>query len=356
MHYHEALTEIGQGRVRPVYLVHGGEPFLIEEVHRALRAAVVRPESADFNYHVLDPGPDQVGQALGLAQTQPVFAERRLVVVKECPAIVPRRKGAAEKEAPAGGGEGPSDGGEPSGGGGDAALLDYLKAPAPSTVLLFIAGAVDARRKVTKALTAAGAAVECQPLKPEDAVMWVQRRAESRGKQLNGRAASLLVERVGTDLRLLDGELEKLVLYAGKAREIQARDVERMVANLAETEIFRLTDAVLHRDRTRAIALLERLLRQVDHPLQLLVALTNRFRQLLLVKALEERGLNRRDAAAQAHMHPYPYGKLADHAATVPRSQIVQALERLLEADLAMKSGFDPRLTLETVVVELMGE
>ncbi|WP_374711477.1 DNA polymerase III subunit delta [Symbiobacterium terraclitae] len=355
MHYHEALTEIGQGRIRPVYLVHGGEPFLIEEVHRALRAAVVRPESADFNYHVLEPGPDQIAQALSLAETQPFFAERRLVVVKDCPVIVPRRKGGAEKEAPPGVGEGSPDEAEPSGG-GDGALLHYLKAPVPSTVLLFTAGAVDARRKVTKALAAAGAVVECRPLKPEDAVMWVQNRAQSRGKHLNTRAAGLLVERVGTDLRLLDGELEKLVLYAGKAREIQARDVERMVANMAETEIFRLTDAVLHRDRARAIALLDRLLRQVDHPLQLLVAITNRFRQVLLVKALEDRGLNRRDAAAQAHMHPYAYGKLADHARAVPRSQVHRALERLLEADLAMKSGFDPRLTLETVVVELMGE
>jgi len=342
VHYHEALAEIRSGRFRPVYLVYGEETFLVEEVYRALRAAIVRPETADFNFHVLEPGPDQLSQALSLAQTQPFFADRRLVVVKDCPAIVPRRKAGAEEEA--------------QGDAGDANLLAYLKAPVSSTVLLFLAASVDARRKTTKALMAAGGAVECQPLKTEDAVMWVQQRAQSEGKRLGTQAANMLVERVGPDLGLLAGELEKLVLYVGGAREIRPADVETMVANLAETEIYRLSDAVLKRDRARAVALLERLLQQVDHPLQLLSALTNRFRQLLLVKALAERRLPRREAAQLAHMHPYAFGKLADHAATVDREQITAALRRLLEADLAMKSGFDPRLTLETVVAELMGE
>ncbi|WP_273379584.1 DNA polymerase III subunit delta [Symbiobacterium thermophilum] len=342
MQYHEVLDEIGRGILRPVYLVYGEEGFLVEEVYRALRAAVVHPETADFNFHVLEPGPDQLSQALSLAQTQPFFAEKRLVVVKECPAIVPRRRGGSDEQAPADA--------------GDAALLGYLKAPVASTVLLFLAAQVDVRRKTTKALMAAGAAVECRPLKPEDAAMWAQRRAQSEGKRLGGQAAHLLVERVGTDLGLLARELEKLVLYVGPAGEIRAADVETMVSAVAETEIFRLSDAVLRRERARAVALLERLLQQVDHPLQLLSALTGRFRQLLLVKALAARRLSPKEAAQLAHMHPYAYGKLAEHAATVDRAEIVRALKRLLEADLAIKSGYDPRLTLETVVAELVGE
>lgn len=343
MHYRDALGEIEAGRFRPVYLVYGGEAFLTEEVFHALRTALVQPETADFNYHVLDQSPDQVRQALTLAQTQPFFAERRLVVVKECAALTPRRKAGDD-----GGEEGPPEE-------SDEALLSYLKKPVSSTVLLFLNASVDARRKVTKALIASGCAVECQPLKGEDAVMWVQQRAQSKGKKLGAPAANLLVERIGADLQLLDSELEKLVLFAGPAREIRPGDVEQMVSNMAETEIYRLTEAVVRKDRTRTLLLLDRVLRQVDHPLQVLAALTNRFRQLLLVKSLAARGLSRKDGAAAAHMHPYAYEKVVGQAAAVDRGQIVAALERLLEADLAMKSGFDPRLTLETVVVELLG-
>lgn len=343
MLYREALDEIKAGQFRPVYLIYGGEAYLKEELFFALRAAAVQPETADFNYHVLDPAADQVQQALSLAQTQPFFAERRLVVVKECPAITPRKRAAESDDEPAAGGQ-------------DEALLAYLQKPVPSTVLLFLAESIDGRRKLTKAMLAAGGAVECQPLKGDDAVMWAQRRAQSKGKRLGAPAAQLLVDRIGTDLRLLDGELEKLCLFVGEAREIGLAEVEEMVTNLAETEIFRLTEAVMLKQRARSVQLLQQVLQQVDHPLQLLAALTNRFRQILLVKGIEGRGLSRKEGASLARMHPYAYEKMVGSVARLDRAEVVKALERLLEADLAIKSGFDPRLTLESLVVDLLGE
>lgn len=345
MYYREALDEIKAGKFRPVYLVYGGEDFLKEELFHALRAALVQPETADFNYHVLDPSPDQVGQALALAMTQPFFAERRLVVVKDCPAIVPSRKKSEE--------EGEEE--KPSGGGADDGLVQYLKSPVPTTTLLFLADAIDSRRKATKALVAAGGAIECQPFKPDDAIMWAQSRAQAKGKKLNSMAAQALVEKIGADLRLLDGELEKLSLYVGDAREIGPADVETVVSNLAETEVYRLTEAVMLKQRTKALGLLERCLRQVDHPLQLLAALTNKFRQILLVKGLTERRVPKKEGAAIARMHPYAFEKMMGHVHHLSRDEVVRAMQRLLEADLAMKSGFDAKLTLETLVVELLG-
>lgn len=345
MHYREALEEIKAGRFRPVYLLYGGEDFLKEELFRALRSALVEPQTADFNYHVLEAAPDQVNQALALAMTQPFFAERRLVVVKDCAAIVPSRKKAEEEEG--------ED--EKGSAGGDDALLQYLKSPVSSTTLLFLADHVDARRKTTKALVATGGAVECQPLKPDDAIMWAQSRSAFKGTKMGNAAAQALVDKIGPDLRLLDGELEKLVLYAGDAKEITHQDVETVVSNLAETEVYRLTEAVMLRQRTKALALLEQCLRQVDHPLQLLAALTNKFRQILLVKALMERRVSKKDGASIARMHPYAFEKMMGHVDGLKREEVARAMQRLLEADLAMKSGFDARLTLETLVVELLG-
>ncbi len=345
MLYREALDEIRAGKFRPVYLIYGTEDFLKEELFHALRAALVQPETADFNFHVFDPAPDQLIQVLGLAQTQPFFAERRLVVAKDCPAIVPsRRKSDSEDE-----------GDEKPAAGADEALIRYVNTPVASTCVLFLANSVDARRKTTKALMARAGVVECQPLREEDAQMWAQQRSQARGKKLNQLVARTLVEKVGTDLRLLDGELEKLSLYAGDAREIVNEDVETVVSNLSETEVFRLTEAVMLKQRTRALALLQQTLRQVDHPLQILAALTNRFRQILMVKALTARGVSKKDGATLARMHPFAYEKMTGHVAGLERSEVVRAMHRLLEADLAMKSGYDPKLTLETLVVDLLG-
>lgn len=344
MNHHEAVAEVRSGKLRSVYLIYGGEPFLEEELFKEIRASAVQPETADFNYHIFDPASDQLVQAISMAQTQPFFAERRLVVVRDCPAFSASRK------------KGEDEGEEEKSAGGDDALLAYLQRPAPSTCLVFLAReGVDSRKKVTKAVIAAGGAVECKPLNDRDALMWAQRRAQQvYHKRLGDPAARALLDKLGTDLRRIDSELQKLSLYADTAKEITAADVDTAVGGVADTEVFRLTEAVMLKQRTRALALLAQTLRQVDHPLQLLAALTSRFRQIVMVRALIDRGVSQREGPGLAKMHPFAYEKLAVHARSCNRQDVVTALSRLLEADLAMKSGFDPKLTLETVVVELM--
>jgi len=340
----EAMAEVRAGSVRPVYLLYGGEPFLEDELYRAIRAVVVQPETADFNFQVFDTGPDQLQRALGAAQTHPFFAERRLVVVRDCPAFAATRKAAEDGESE-----------EEKSSGTDEALIAYLKNPAHSTCLVVLAGeTVDSRRRVTKAAIATGGAVECKPLKDQDAIMWAQARSQSLGKRLTDAAGRALLDKLGTDLRLIDSELAKLSLYVGAAREIAPADVDAAVGGVAETELFRLTEAVMLKQRPRALALLEKTLLQVDHPLQLLAVLTGRFRQMLAVKSLAARGVSLREGPSLAKMHPFAYEKMLVPLRNYPREELVAAMGKLLEADLAMKSGFDARLTLETLVVELL--
>lgn len=348
MNQREALAEVQAGKIRPVYLLYGGEPFLEEALFREIKAVTVQPETADFNFHAFNPAGDQIPQALAVAQTQPFFAERRLVVVRD-PSVfsAARKKGGADE------GEEEDD---KVGSGTEEQLLTYLKNPVASTCLVFLCtDNVDSRKKVTKAVIACGGAVECKPFKQDEAVMWAEQRALTvYGKRLGDSAARLLIEKLGPDLRLIDNELQKLTLYVGDAKAIGTTDVDILVGGVAETEIFRLTEAVMLKDRAKAMNLLERVLRQVDHPLQVLAALTNRFRQILTVKALVARGVSLREGPGVAKMHPFAYEKMVQHVRPYSREEIGKSMGRLLEADMAIKSGFEPKLAVETLVVELM--
>lgn len=348
MNQSEALAEVQSGRLRPVYLLYGGEPFLEEELLKVMRAAIVQAETADFNYHLVDPASDQIQRALSIAQTQPFFAERRLVVVRDCPAFQAARRG--------GGDDSEADSEKEVTGGGEESLLSYFRQPSPSTCVVFVmAQGVDSRKKVTKAAIAAGVAVECRPLKEMDCVMWAQSRSRRYDKRLADGGARTLVEKVGNDLRLIDSELQKLSLFVGERPEINQGDVEAAVGGVAETEIYLLTEAVMLAQGPRALDLLTRMLRQVDHPLQILGALAGRFRQMLMVKALTARRLSIKEGAAQAKMHPFPYEKMTGYLRSYPRDRIVRGMQRLLEADTAIKSGQDPKIVVEALVVELMG-
>lgn len=342
MHQREAMIEVAEGRIRPVYLVYGGESFLESELLRALRDAIVRPQTEAFNYHVIEPRADQLAVALDTAQTMPFFDERRLVIVRDCPAFMPprRRQDEAQEETAQEAGVEP--------------LLAYLKRPVETTCLVFTMGNVDNRKKTTKAAMAAGAVVECRPLKDVDVVLWVQERVTKHGKKMSGEAARILVEKVGTDLRSLDSDLSKLALFAEGAREITVTHVQQAVSGTAETEIYKLTEAIMLKQRGQAVRHLASVLQQVDHPLQILAAITNQFRLLLVIQALVRRGVSLREGPGLAKIHPYRYQILSRQVMKFSRPELVHAMERLLESDLAMKSGHDPRLTLEALVVELM--
>jgi DNA polymerase-3 subunit delta len=343
----EALDELKKGKLRPVYLLYGGEPFLEEALLQEIKTATVQPATADFNFHVFGAEKDQIPQALAVAQTQPFFAERRLVIVKDCPIFAAARGKKGEESS--------EEDEDPKAGGGEEMLLAYLKSPVQSTCLVFISDSVDSRKKVSKAVIGTGGAVECKPFKPDEAIHWAEARATSiYGKKLNDSAARLLIEKLGADLRLIDNEIQKLSLYVGDAKQITVPDVDTAVGGVAETEIFRLTEAVMLKDRAKAMLYLQNTLRQVDHPLQVLAALTNRWRQILTVKSLVARGVSMREGPTIAKMHPFAYEKMTGHVRNYPRDEIVRAMGKLLEADVAMKSGYDAKLTVETVVVELM--
>lgn len=343
----EALTAIHAGQISAVYLIYGPEDFLQQELLAALRERAVAPGTEAFNDHVLDPGPNQLSEALSLAQTLPFFSQRRLVVVRDCPLLLGKRGQAAAGE------EGEAE--EAAGGSAEAGLLAYLKRPVPTTCLVFTAGAgLDSRRKASKALLAAGAGVECAELKPVEAVQWAELRAARLGKRLGPEAAQALVAKAGASLRNLAGELDKLVLYVGDGHEIRARDVVEVVAGAPEAEVFDLVDAISQKQGGRALTMLQELLRGGEEPIRLLALIAWRVRLLLLVKALTAKGYGPRDGPQAAKVHPFVYQKAQQQARGFDRRELVRALERLLSADVAMKTGMDARLVLETVVAELV--
>lgn len=351
MNYAEALKEAREGTVRPVYLLYGGEPFLEHEVLAALQARLVRPGTEAFNHHVFDPGPEQGRQAVGMARTLPFMGEHRLVVMRDCPLFSPRRgaqpvagePGGEEEETPAD---------------QDEALLAYMLRPAPSTCLVILAPVreVDKRKKLTKQAMGMGAAVECRPLREQEAAAWVQVRARSHGgKNMGHDACSLLVEKIGTDLRSLAGEVEKLSLFAGDSPEIAAAMVEQAVSGLSQAQIFDLTDALAEGRTGDAVRHLVAMLNQGDHPLKLLGAISSHFRRLLEAGALARKGMNAYQVAQGKGQKPFYWEKLMKQARRYRREQLVNALGRLLEADLALKGGSqsEESLIMETLLVDL---
>ena len=112
------------------------------------------------------------------------------------------------------------------------------------------------------------------------------------GKKIAVDGRRRLMEWTGFDLRTLSDNTEKLISYVGNRPTITDADVTKVLKRTRKDPIFDFTNAVADRNLIAVLPLMNRLLDDELHPLQLLAAVANQVRRLLVAKAfiVQDRG------------------------------------------------------------------
>ncbi len=78
----------------------------------------------------------------------------------------------------------------------------------------------------------------------------------------------------------LENELEKIFLYVGEKKTIDAADVEKVGGGWAINNIFELTDSIGSGNVYRAIYIVDQLLSAGEHPLGIMALVVRQFRNI----------------------------------------------------------------------------
>ena len=172
-------------------------------------------------------------------------------------------------------------------------LEAYLDDPAPFTVLVLEANALDLRMKLAKLLSEKALVVEVglgEDLQDRQAAAVPLARAHRQraGRRLRRPgAAEDLCEFVAADLMRLKTEIDKLSTYVGSRKLIRRHDVTALVISEKTTTVWELADLLASRQQKRALEFLDRLLRDGEEPLQMLGAITWMYRKLIEAQRAE---------------------------------------------------------------------
>jgi len=79
----EVLKDIKQKKLAPIYLLHGDEPYLIDQLVDAFEKQVLPEDQQSFNQFVLFGKDHSLGSIISTARRYPMMAERQVVIVKE---------------------------------------------------------------------------------------------------------------------------------------------------------------------------------------------------------------------------------------------------------------------------------
>jgi DNA polymerase-3 subunit delta len=190
-------------------------------------------------------------------------------------------------------------------------------------------------------------------LTDQQATRYAEEFLKRRGCRIEPSALGHLIGLVGTRLNRLVNELEKLALYAGGGI-INNSAVEELVPRAREHTSWELWDAIIERNRKRALRLMERLLDDGNDPLMVLGALAGLYRRMLAAKEL----MAKKAPTEEVNKATGRYGRNAEvfnrRILHTPREEIVHGLRRIAQVDNAIKnSEATPRLQMEYLIAEL---
>lgn len=211
------------------------EPFLAEQAVERVVTRCVDPSMKDLAYSAYYADETKAKEIILEAQTVPFLAERRVVLVRNAERF--------DAES------------------GTEALLAYLERPCDMTVFIMVASRIDKRTKFFKTCEKSALIIECPALNERDASDWVRDAARTRGRNIEARAVSEIVRRAGTHLSDLNNALTNVINFLGETGEaIREQDVVAACADVAEEEIWALTDAIARSEPDAALLSLRRLL------------------------------------------------------------------------------------------------
>ncbi|MFZ7103334.1 MAG: DNA polymerase III subunit delta [Peptococcaceae bacterium] len=335
MGYTSLMNSIKRGVIAPVYLFYGAEKLLMEQSVRKLKDKVLPPELEAFNYDKVEGDKISLGQVIDLANTMPVMSEKRVVVVDNAFYF------SAQK-----GTEGKVD---------EGALHNYLQNPNTGCCLIFkILGKADKRKKIFKAVGERGQTIEFAGLTGENLERWIQGFLQQYGKRADREACNYLSLLAGEGLDVLQNELEKLVSFSWDEPVIKADMVQEIVTRNTEINIFQLIDSIAAKQGKKALQLLQTSLAMGEVPLKLIYLLVRQFRMILIAKDLAEQGYSEKQIREKLQVQPFVAGKVLNQGRKFQLEQLVEALEKLLETEVLLKSsGGDPAEVMENLVIAL---
>ncbi len=342
--FNDLVTAISKGRIEPVYFFYGKEDFLIEELIELLRAKVFRTEEeARANFTVLFGGagaekPISLGDILSAASSYGMFAEQKMIVVREFDKVQKPKKDLQKSTY--------------------NALAEYVKNPLETTVLVLCAGELD-KKDLAKEPFSILDSVGYEFPAMRDISGFADEYANRLGWRLTPEALRLLVMYAGNSARDIGNEIQKLILYAGNREDktLTDKDVSEVVGISREYNVFELQKAICSRDLRQSSGIALKILEK-EEPVSIVNTLTVFFTRLWKLHSPVLQRMSEQDAAKELGMfgaQAYFLRDYKQYAMQFTPVQIEHALLALSVADQTLK-GIRPPIEHPLLILKLIRE
>lgn len=310
MDYKALLKDIKNGDFKPLYVLHGEEPYFIDVISDAISEHAVDESEKDFNLAVYYGRDIDALTLMSEARSFPFMGTRKVVIVREAQDMK------------------------------DIYELEKLIPNLVETNILVICHkykALDGKRKFTKEIAGKGVNFKSEKVKDYNLTEWISSYVRSEGYEITSKAAALLGEFLGNDLSRIVNELEKLAIVLEKGTRISDVHIEENIGISKDYNVFELVNAIAIRDTLKAFQIADYFEKNPkDH--SIIVVIPSVFKLFTNMMRVHFAPNKTPEAiASSVGLHPFVAKELIRNSPNYPPKILARNVEILHQYDLKAK-------------------
>ena len=300
-----------------IYLLYGEEEFLIEE---EIKKIIKKSKIEDISKYDIEI--DEMKNIIDDACTISLFQDKKIVIIKNIETYLKQK---------------------------DTKIFEEFINKIPEEIILILtAKTLDEKKNITKNLKKISETKEFN--KTKNISNTVKKMFDDY--KIDYKTIDTLISISGTDLRILNQEVEKLKTYK-ENKEITLEDVKQLASTNDTADIFDLVNSIVIKDKEKSFKIYKNLITQNEEPIKIIITLANQFRLIYQAKELYKKG-NREDTIAKTlNVHPYRIKLALEKSKNYSSKILLNYLLKLAEIDEKIKKGLiDKNLALELFILE----
>ena len=312
--YNKLINDINNGKLSPVYLIHGEESFFTNNIIKTISNAVINEDSADFDLKKIygkKSDETQENQLIDFVKRFPLSGDYSLLIVKDSKNISTDFKN----------------------------VILYIENYNPKTILvLSFNSSVDKRKKIYKSSLKNGIVFESKKIYENQIYSWIENQCKYKSLNLHPNSIKIIADFTGNDLSQIDNELEKLKLNSKEEELIRPEEVEDIIGFSKEYNFFELTKVIGKNNYDKSLELVTYMSKNTKkYPLPLIIGTVySFFNKLFIYHSIE----NKSEASKLLGINPYFINEYREASNVFSMKRISKIFGYLLEADKRSK-GID---------------
>ncbi|MQF99171.1 MAG: DNA polymerase III subunit delta [SAR202 cluster bacterium] len=324
-----------------IYVLYGIDDFSIRQELSEIQNSIMQDDIFNTNVTKFYASSSTLAQIKEVCSTLPFMASKRLVILEGLLSLFDNKivNGEVTKQ--------------------DSWISfdSYVKEMPETTDLILIDGNINDRNKLLRQLVGTASIKPFPPIRGNNLINWINHKAKLEGCTISVPAVKLLASVVGSNLWIMDGEINKLSLYCSY-KHITVEDVSTVVSDLfsREVRIFDAIDSIFLGNNPEFLKVIQKLQNEGMMTSQVVTMFARQLRLLLLAKHLHGKGVKvgALDKLSSYTNNRWVAQKILDQSRKYPEDVLRNIHTAFIDVDYLFKSESISQDSLGKIMIETM--